>query len=192
MSALIVVLLLLLWAFFALHALPEAPIIIPKMLRSMIDEPTEQLSAFAFIGILVSILGYLFLHGTSSVGDLLSNFFANSVTEFASIAITVLILDRLYAKRAILQEKERIIKQMGSLSNEFALEATRNAKELGLLGDGSLEKVSLAYANLQHANLKAAFLQGQTYCEPIYRNPILSTLTFEEQIYGKQIFKVPT
>jgi hypothetical protein len=80
---------------------------------------------------------------------------ANLSDELIGMAITVLILDRLYSIRDEQREKRRVIQQMASPSNEFALHAVNIADNEKWLFDGSLRR-----ANLSLANLKGALLWG--------------------------------
>lgn len=79
--------------------------------------------------------------------------------ELVGIAIGVMAIDQLYQIRLEQQEKRAIIRQLGSLSNEFALESVRLSRERGWLRDGSLENVHLFDANLQGAPLARAYLR---------------------------------
>jgi uncharacterized protein YjbI with pentapeptide repeats len=81
-------------------------------------------------------------------------------TELISIAITVLLIDRMNDRRAIEQEKKALILQMGSPENAFAVEATRILRVRGWIEDGSLREAYLMGANLQGAHLGVADLQG--------------------------------
>ena len=84
---------------------------------------------------------------------------SNVSTELASIAITILVVDTLYEHREREREKKRLILQMGSPDNAFALEAVRALRSRGWLRKGSLKGADLRYANLQGANLRGADLQ---------------------------------
>lgn len=59
----------------------------------------------------------------------------------------------------IQNRKAELILQMGSPSNEFALEATRQLSVLGWLGNGTLEGAYLAGANLENAKLDFGYFQ---------------------------------
>lgn len=89
---------------------------------------------------------------------LIKDFYANCATTLASITIMVLVIDTLNSRRAEKFEKERIIRQLASRSNDFALDAVRLTRDFGWLTDGSLCGVNLMGANLKcapldHANL---------------------------------------
>jgi hemoglobin-like flavoprotein len=57
-------------------------------------------------------------------------------------------------------ERKRILSQVGSMSREFAVDATRRAREEGWLGDGSLEGRVLTRARLREADLSKGALAG--------------------------------
>lgn len=57
-------------------------------------------------------------------------------------------------------ERDRVLSQVGSLSREFALDATRRAREEGWLLDGSMAERSLSRASLEGADLSKAVLAG--------------------------------
>ncbi len=73
--------------------------------------------------------------------------------EITGMAITVIVIDELVGYRSAQQEKKRIIRQMASHSNDFALDAVRQIRENGWHTDGSLRK-----GHFEHANLKEAML----------------------------------
>jgi len=129
-----------------------------RWISELIDEPGEAASALAILGIVSAVGGYIFLYGWGSFTQLVSDFYANAATELLSIAITVLIIDRLYARRSANEEKDRIIRQLASPSNEFALEAVRLASERRWLYDHSLMSANLRRANLEGADLTNANL----------------------------------
>ncbi|MBN8580627.1 MAG: pentapeptide repeat-containing protein [Anaerolineae bacterium] len=85
---------------------------------------------------------------------------ANLSAELIGMAITVLVLDRLYAYRDGQREKKRTILQMASPSNDFALQAVRVADDERWLIDGSLRASNLSLGNLKGAILWGAKLEG--------------------------------
>lgn len=124
------------------------------------------------IGVNILILGYLYTYvfqyllpdGTPlPLWQFVADLYANGGAELLSIAITVLIIDRLNQRRAVAERKEELILQMGSRDNAFAVEAVRLLKHKGWLEDGSLkhahlEKANLTGAHLGRADLVRAFL----------------------------------
>ena len=116
-----------------------------------------------FFSIMVAVTGYLNQHMRLTFGEsmdkFVQDFYANFATELFSLAITVLIVDKLYENRANEEEKKRLILQMGSTDNTFAIEAVRQLRLKGWLFDGSLQKADLSLANLEKANLDDADLK---------------------------------
>lgn len=100
--------------------------------------------AFLLSCLVVALLGRNFF----------DDFYANIITELASIAATVLIIDTLRERAASRREKRDLLLQFGSRSNDFALEAARRLKISGGLFDGSLRGAKLWGANLQGADLE--------------------------------------
>jgi len=147
------------WAIVGLMALDstKSPV---QWIKERIDEPHEAAIAFGTVGVVVAVFGFFYLHVWQIPSYFLSDFYSNIATTFISITITVLIIDRLNIRRSALEEKKRIIQQMRSPSNEFALEAVRLAQENNWLDDGSLEGAYLVAANLQGTKLLCTNLQG--------------------------------
>jgi len=88
-----------------------------------------------------------------------NDFYANMGTELASIAITILIIDRLNERRADEHRKEALVLQMGSPDNSFAVEAARMLNAQGWLAGNALRKAHLSRANLATANLQNVNLE---------------------------------
>ena len=91
-------------------------------------------------------------------------FFQNFGTEMVGAVITIVLLEVMLARRreneAEQREKERLILQMGSPDNTFAVEAVRQLRARSWLLDGSLDGAFLNGADLRGANLFAANLKG--------------------------------
>jgi uncharacterized protein YjbI with pentapeptide repeats len=99
------------------------------------------------------------------IGNLLHDYYASVSTELASIALTVLIVDKLYQQRNIEREKRDLILQMGSPDNAFAREAVRRLRAQGWLTDGrTLHQAPLFQANLTGADLVDATLSQADLC----------------------------
>src|SRR5512136_2684400 len=67
------------------------------------------------LGICVAIFGILYREETAA--RLVNDFYANVATELVSIAITVIIIDRMYERRSDEQRKVRLIREMGTSDN---------------------------------------------------------------------------
>jgi len=158
-TGLLIALGILTWAALGINKL-ELSRSTKKWFKELFDEPKAAAILFGILGAIIALLGYIYLHGWGSLKDFTSDFYTNLATDFISIAVTVLIIDKLNKRRADLEEKQRIIRQMASPSNEFALEAVRLARDNGWLQDGSLCGASLIKANLQKADLSNADLSG--------------------------------
>lgn len=117
------------------------------------------------LALIVSLVGLAIVLGGSffenaPLRDGVDSFYANAISEFIRIALTVLVLDVLYQMREGQVEKRRLILQMSSPEKSFALEAVRALRIQGWLKDGSLRKAGFRGANLRGANLRGADLQG--------------------------------
>ncbi len=89
----------------------------------------------------------------------LSEFFQMFVDEwtpgFIIDGLLLLVVNRIIRRN----ERNGVLAQIGSLSNEFALDATRRARGEGWLSDGSLQGRDLKKARLQGADLSGADLR---------------------------------
>lgn len=82
----------------------------------------------------------------------------------------------LWVVNAILRrhERTRVLNQMGSLSREFALDATRRARQEEWLVDGSLRNNDLSRASLSGAHLARAVLAGSDLSFADFRGAALT------------------
>jgi uncharacterized protein YjbI with pentapeptide repeats len=146
---------------------------------------------FGMVAFFVVVLGYLnqYMNLWSNVGwltNIFGDFYANVSSELISIVITVLVLERLNARRASQERKLALFRQAKSRSNDAALEAldqilhdnlwdafreyyrdengTVNLN--GVRWEGTelehvnLKDTSLKYANLEGTNLSNSNLEG--------------------------------
>lgn len=92
---------------------------------------------------------------------MVKDFYANVASEAASIAITVLVIERLNARRTQEERKRALVAQLGSRSNDFALEAARllQIEGWGFKNDTALQNANLRNANLRDVDLRGANLQ---------------------------------
>lgn len=79
-------------------------------------------------------------------------------TEMIGIGITALIITNASEFASMRAEKKRVILQMGSPDNAFALEAVRQLRSRGWIEDGSLRSASFLAAKLNDAFLHNADL----------------------------------
>ena len=110
-------------------------------------------------------VGYIHQHpGSFDLGAFIGDFYANISSEFASIAITVLIIDGLNRRReertALEQDRTQLMRQLGSNVNEVARRSAEELRARGWLTDGTLQGTDLRVANLDDAKLWDADLQG--------------------------------
>ncbi len=127
------------------------------------------------VGILLVIMaavtvvgGAIDEYGGLPVGQVIQHvfrdFYANLGTELSSIALTVLIIDKLtrrYNQEAeVHREKTRLIRQLGNRDKAMALQAVEELRLNEWLEDGSLEHVHITWGNLEGAPLSKADLRG--------------------------------
>jgi hypothetical protein len=128
-------------------------------------QPVERLGMFLLtLALLATVAGALSAHPGLDVFSfaraLLNDFYANLSTELASIAVTILIIDRMHQHHDDQREHERLVLQMGSPDNGFAIEAVRLLSAQGWLHNGGLAGAHLSHANLENADLHRVNLQG--------------------------------
>jgi uncharacterized protein YjbI with pentapeptide repeats len=117
------------------------------------------------LALLTGVGGYIQQHpGGFDLGAFIADFYANISAEFASIAITVLIIDGLNRRRdarsAEESERSQLIRQLGSNINDVARRAAEELRARGWLADGTLQGADLRVAHLEEAKLWDADLQG--------------------------------
>ena len=86
-------------------------------------------------------------------------YYANISSELGSVAVTVLIIDYLNDRRQKQEEKQRLIRQMGSTEHGLAMNAVEELKAMGATKDGSLVSVNLENARLTGVRLGRADLR---------------------------------
>ena len=147
------------WAGYGLYALGlhMVPIeAISKPLAKWMREPGNAVRAAVWVGAVALTVTSWF----SQAGSFWNEMF----TELVGISLTVIVIDELVQYRSALLEKQRIISQMASHSNDFALDAVRQIAENGWLCDGkSLVAGNFKGANLVNAKLQHATLQGANF-----------------------------
>lgn len=79
--------------------------------------------------------------------------------ELIGIGITVFVLGNVNQYMEIKADKNRLILQMGSPNNSFAIEAVRQLGHRGWIQDGTLRNANLTEANLNNAQLFDADLR---------------------------------
>jgi hypothetical protein len=147
--------------------------------------PTR-IAAFSFllIGVLIVGIGYAATQGGFDWHTLVAEIYSNLGIEFVSIAITVLVVDRLNQRQSIFERRTDLILQMGSPDNAFAIEAVRLLRQRGWLVDGSLRGANLAKANLAGADLSKADLRGVNMVEAHLEEAQLNNADLREASLG--------
>jgi len=158
------------------------------------------------LSLVCAILGYINLHARVYVGPnvtvieetgyadlyrdspLISDFYANVSVELASIALAILIIDKLNERRQEEALKGQLIRELTSGYRGFMVRALRELQVKGWLEDGSLAGMNLKYvdmsklemegvdlqrADLALCNLSGADLSGARFCNA---NLLLSNL----------------
>lgn len=103
------------------------------------------------VAVLLVIGAYLFI-------DQVTDYSMNAFTEAIGVLGTAFILDRLYARRNLLDAKRQMIFQLGSKEATLTREAARLLRFRGWLLDGSLQGADLGGADLHDADLSKANL----------------------------------
>lgn len=111
-------------------------------------------------GVIITISGHIRQYGGFFPGQLFEDMYTNLGAELTSIAITVLIIDKLAQRREAVNEVERLIREMGSKDSGTALRAVEELRARNALSDGSLVRADFKYANLEGADLSGADLRG--------------------------------
>ncbi|MCB0107805.1 MAG: pentapeptide repeat-containing protein [Caldilineaceae bacterium] len=106
------------------------------------------------------ILNYLLNHprGANWLG-MVEEFYANLSWELTGIAVTILLIDRLYQRAEMKREQNQLLHQLHSHDHNIVLQALDLLRVNGWLEEGILININLADANLRRANLRHADLR---------------------------------
>jgi hypothetical protein len=104
----------------------------------------------AIAAVFVIQFGFNRIHSDAerTFDQFVADLYANGGAELLSIAVTVLIIDWLNERRAIKEERERLVLQMGSPIHDAAIEAVRQLRYRGWLLDGSLKGAAMGTGKL--------------------------------------------
>jgi hypothetical protein len=142
-------------------------------------------TVFLIVGVFVSLAGYARVHGgTFDLGVFIEDFYANAGVELLSIAVTVLVVDRLNERQTLREHKWELIVQMGSPDHAFAIEAVRIIRLKGWLTDGSLKGHDFSKADLHDADLTQADLRGAHFYKANLDNAILTGADLQHTSLG--------
>lgn len=150
--------------------------ILRKQYADRLDADITLLAAsFAAGGLFVSFIGAVAVASQKITGLewrwLWGDFFAwlegfaqNFSTEMIGVVITFVLLEVLLDQKrrneANEREKERLILQLGSSNNAFAVEAARQLRARGWLQEPGIPRVKLPRANMKGVNLRDANMEG--------------------------------
>lgn len=154
---------------------------VKRFLNKLKNEPVTLI--VTTLAILLLVIGVLLLPPSWDDAK------ANLSAELIGMALTVLVLDGLYSYRDNQREKRRVIQQMASPSNEFALHAVNIADNEKWLFDGSLRGVNLSVANLKGAILWGTKLEGARLAVVNLENANLRECQFQNTYLGKSNMK---
>jgi len=113
--------------------------------------------ALLFIVVGVGLFAYgLFLDPPSSFDEVLLTHFGDWTPGFIIDGVLLLIINSVIHTH----ERRRVISQVGSLSNEFALDAVRRCRDEGWLQSGMMSGKHFASARLGSADLSDSKLSG--------------------------------
>jgi hypothetical protein len=93
-----------------------------------------------------------------------TQFLEDTHAEFIGMGLTVLVIANATEYQQTKAEKKRLILQLGSPENGFAIEALRQLRQRGWIEDGSLAGADISEANLTDADLTKAYLSRVNFC----------------------------
>lgn len=118
------------------------------------------LLAYVLLAIGLALFAWgLMLDTPTSMDDLVRGHYADWTPGFVIDGILLLVLNRVIHSH----ERRRIINQVGSLSNEFALDAVRRCREEGWLLSGLMANRAFVRGRLTTADLSDARLPGANF-----------------------------
>lgn len=126
-----------------------------RLLDSLIERRTGNELVYLAIGVLVGVVLSQIL---TLISTQLSDFLYNLAPEAVGIVFTVVVLNRLDQIRENRQTFERLVREMHSRYNQFALQAIEELRVLGWLSDGRLRGYELKGSDWKGANLYQANL----------------------------------
>jgi hemoglobin-like flavoprotein len=118
------------------------------------------LLAFLLLAVGLALFAWGFAVDTpSSMNDLVERHYADWTPGFVIDGILLLVLNRVIQNH----ERRRVINQVASLSNEFALDAVRRCREEGWLQSGVMANRAYVRGRLASADLSDANLPGTNF-----------------------------
>ncbi len=108
----------------------------------------------------IAVLGLYWYPRSWPGSDFINGLYDALSASLLAISVTVLLIDGSNEQRDKRQLKKRLIWEMGSADQAFAIRAVKELRDADWLTDGSLRCADLTLANLQRAQLSNAYLQG--------------------------------
>ena len=141
--------------------------------------------SFLVLSILIMIGGHIFMYNKFSITKFIEDFYANIGSELASIAITIMVVDRIVKRQEKRETEEqlkyRLLIDLHSPVNEVANNAVHDLRALKKLSDHDAWTVSAnlsGKANLSDARLYDANFTGAKLVGAIFRNADLRNVNF--------------
>lgn len=174
---------LIVWALGGLIALNPLPKEMTHYMRDYLNkmkrwlDKTWEMVFYAILAVSVAVISFLYMTGRFDAlvitGGLIAMIagivgrrspegtLAREIApELIGIAIGVMAIDQLYQIRLEQQDRRAIIRQLGSRSNDFALEAVRLSREQSLMFDGSLRGAEIGAGNLEGGDFTPISREG--------------------------------
>jgi uncharacterized protein YjbI with pentapeptide repeats len=158
---------------------------------------TVEWLARSFGGVGIATAAFYWYPKSWPASSLVHDFYANVASSLISIALTVLLIDRLYERREAEYLKQQLIREMGSNDKGFALRAAKEISARGWLTDGSIRDSDLSQAALigavldraiftgvifDHAQLNGARLKGVRISGGSYRGTIFIDAVMDDAV----------
>lgn len=116
--------------------------------------------AILLIGLGLTLFAYgLSLNPPGSIQNLVGTHFGDWTPGFVTDGVLLIVINRVIH----MHERRRVISQVASLSNEFALDAVRRCRDEGWLQDGRMRAKAFDNARLAGADLSDAKLPGSSF-----------------------------
>lgn len=122
-------------------------------------QPTADRIARGMLALGAGCAALYWYRDTWPAHDFVHDFYANASTSLISISLTVLLIDKVNTQTSISEQRERLIREMGSSDRAFAVRAAREINAHGWLKDGTLCGADFTLANLEGAELRGADLR---------------------------------
>jgi|GEM_PF-599320 len=123
--------------------------------RTLFDSIDRLAIAFLVVGVVLLVWGTL-LEPPSTFRDFLLLHFSEWTPGLVTDGLLLLVVNHILRRH----ERRRVVSQVGSLSNEFALDAVRRVRQEGWLADGTMVGADMERARLADADLSGGRLAG--------------------------------